>query len=187
VSDLNAHLYGGTATGHATLTWNGPWTLTGDFTVREVDVATTLKAFTSQFRATGRLAASGRYTSQSGSLDQLFAGAVVEAAFKVERGEIENLDLTRALQQAAAGAAVRGGKTQFAELSGTVRFAERSYQYRQLALSSGILLANGNTDMVASGDLAGRLNVELAAKPNPIRALVAVSGKLSDPQLRASR
>jgi hypothetical protein len=187
VSDLTARLYGGTATGHVTLAWNSPWTLTGDFSANQLDLATTLKAFTSQFRATGRLAATGRYTAQSASLDRLLAEPMVEAGFRVERGEIENLDLTRALQYAAAGTAVRGGKTQFAELSGTVKFAGKSYQYRQLALSSGILVANGSTDMVPSGDLAGRLNVELAVKPNPIRALVAVSGKLSDPQLKASR
>ena len=187
VSDLTARLYGGTATAHATVSWTGPWTFTGDFSANKLDLATILKAFTSQFRATGRLAASGRYSAQSASLDRLFTEPVVEAGFKVERGEIDNLDLTRALQQAATGTAVRGGKTQFAELSGTVKVSGKSYQYRQLALSSGILLANGSTDMVPSGDLAGRLNVELAAKPNPIRAMVAVSGKLSDLQLKASR
>lgn len=187
VSDLAARLYGGTASGRATLVWNSPWTLTGDFNADQLDLAPTLKAFTSQFRATGQLAASGRYTAQSPSLDRLFTEPAVEAGFKVQRGEIDNVDLTRALQQAAAGVPVRGGKTQFAELSGTVKISAKNYQYRQLALASGILLANGSTDMVPSGDLAGRLNVELAAKPNPIRALIAVSGKLSDPQLKASR
>jgi uncharacterized protein involved in outer membrane biogenesis len=187
VTELTARLYGGTGTGHATLAWNSPWTLTGEFSANQLDLAAALKAFTNQFRASGRLAVSGRCTAQASSLDRLFTEPMVEAGFKVERGEIENLDLTRALQQAAAGTAVRGGKTQFSELSGTVRLSAKSYQYRQIALSSGILLASGNADMMPSGDLAGRLNVELAAKPNPIRALIAVSGKLSDPQLKPSR
>ncbi len=187
LSELTARIYGGTASGHAKLVWNSPWTLTGDFSANRVDLATALKAFTGHFRATGQLSANGRYTAQSESLGRLFAEPLVEAGFKVERGEIENLDLTRALQEAAAGTPVRGGKTQFAELSGTVKVSARSYQYRQLSLSSGILLASGTTDMVPSGDLAGRLNVALAAKPNPIRANIAVSGKLSDPQLKATR
>jgi hypothetical protein len=187
LSDVTARLYGGTATGHATVAWNGPWTLAGDFSAHQLDLATTLKAFTSQFRATGQLAANGRYSAQAASFDRLFAEPVVDAGFKAERGELENVDLTRALQQAAAGTPVRGGKTQFAELSGTVKVSGKSYHYRQLALSSGILRASGNTEMAPSGELAGRLNVELAAKPNPIRALIALSGKLSDPQLKASR
>lgn len=187
VSDVTARLYGGTATGHAKLTWNGPWALAGDFSVNQLDLATTLRAFTNQFRATGRLAASGRYSAQSSSFDHLFAEPVVDAEFKAERGELDNLDLTRALQQAASATPVRGGKTQFAEISGTVKVSGKIYQYRQLALSSGILRASGNTEMGPSGDLAGRLNIELAAKPNPIRALAALSGKLSDPQLKASR
>jgi uncharacterized protein involved in outer membrane biogenesis len=187
LNELTARLYGGTATGRATLVWNSPWTLTGDFNASQLDLAAALKAFTRDFRATGRLDASGRYAAQSAVLGRLLAEPQVEAGFKVERGEIENFDLTRALQTAAAGSSVRGGKTQFAQLSGTVKVTSKSYQYRQLALSSGLLLANGTTDMGPSGDLAGRLNVELAAKPNPIRALVAVSGKLSDPQLKATR
>jgi hypothetical protein len=187
VSDVTARLYGGTATGHAKLTWNGPWALAGDFSVNQLDLATTLRAFTNQFRATGRLAASGRYSAQSSSFDHLLAEPVVDAEFKAERGELDNLDLTRALQQAASATPVRGGKTQFAEVSGTLKVSGKSYQYRQLALSSGILRASGNTEMGPSGDLTGRLNIELAAKPNPIRALAALSGKLSDPQLKASR
>jgi hypothetical protein len=97
------------------------------------------------------------------------------------------MDLARALQQAAAGKPVRGGKTQFAEFSGVLKTSGKSVQYRQLALSSGLLLANGSTEVVSTGDVAGRINVELAAKPNPIRALIALSGKLSDLQLKASR
>jgi hypothetical protein len=169
------------------LTWNGPWNLAGEFSTRELDLGGALKAFTSQFRATGRIDASGRYAMQSASLDRLFLEPRVEAAFKVERGELENVDLTRALQQAAAGTPVRGGKTQFAELSGTVNVSGKSYQYRQLALASGILLAHGSTELAPSGELAGRVNVELSAKPNPIRAVIAVSGKLADPQLKPSR
>ena len=186
-SDLSARLYGGRATGHAKLSWDGPWILTGDFSAHELDFAAVLKPFTGQFRASGRLETTVRYTAQAASLDQLFVEPRVDAAFKAARGELDNVDLTRALQQAAAGNPVRGGKTQFAEFTGTLNVSEKGYHYRQLALASGILLANGGADLVASGDLSGRLNVELAAKPNSIRAVVALSGRLSDPQLKASR
>jgi len=152
-----------------------------------LELVAALKAFTGKFRATGHIDTSGRYAMQSASLDRLFGDPRVEAAFKVERGEIDNVDLTRALQQAAAGTPVHGGKTSFAELSGTLNVSGKGYQYRQLALASGILLAHGSAELFPSGDLAGRINVELSAKPNPIRAVVAVSGKLADPQLKPSR
>ena len=187
LSDLTARLYGGTATGHATVAWTGPWVLAGDFNASQLDLAATLKALTGQFQATGRLAASGRFTAQSAQLDGLFSEPSIEAGFKVERGEIDNMDLTRALQQAATGTPVRGGKTQFAELSGTLRVSQRNLQFRQLALSSGLLLATGSTEIVPTGDVAGRLSIELAAKPHPVRALVALSGRLSDLQLKAAR
>jgi hypothetical protein len=187
VSNVSARLYGGNAIGNMKLTWNGPWNLSGDFEARQLDMAPFLTVFTGQFRAAGRLATSGRVTAESTTLDRLFSAPFVEAEFKAERGEIDNVDLTRALQQAAAGNSVHGGKTQFAEFSGTIKVSGKSYQYRQLALSSGILLAHGSTDVVASGDVAGRVSVELAAKPNPIHAMIALSGKVSDPQLKASR
>ncbi len=186
-NELSARLYGGTATGNATLSWAGPWTLAGEFSARELDFAAAVKPFTGQFRASGRLETSGRYTLHAETLDRLFGEPHVEGTFKAERGELDNVDLTRALQQAAATNPVRGGKTQFAEFSGTMNVSGNNYQYRQIALSSGILRASGSTDLVPSGDLSGRLNVELAAKPNAIRAVVAVSGKVADPQLKASR
>jgi hypothetical protein len=187
LSDVNGRLFGGTATGNATLRWGGSWSLAGQFSASQLDLAAALKAFTGQFHATGRLTASGRYAAESASLQGLFIEPTVDAAFKAERGEIDNMDLARALQQAAAGKPVRGGKTQFAEFSGVLKTSGNSVQYRQLALSSGLLLANGSTEVVSTGDVAGRINVELAAKPNPIRALIALSGKLSDLQLKASR
>ena len=95
-----------------------------------------------------------------------------------------NIDLIRAIQSPAAGA-LRGGRTQFETLNGSLQIGGGAYAYRGLQLASGALNANGALDINAGGNLSGRLNAELASRNNVVaKAQLTIGGTVQDPQLR---
>jgi hypothetical protein len=113
----------------------------------------------------------------------LFDAAQLEGSFTIAGGEFNNVDVTRALQ-AAKAAGMRGGKTRFENLAGTVQVSGNHYSYRQLQLSSGAMSASGNVD-VTDGNLSGRINAEIGSKGVVVaRGGLSPSGTLRDPVLR---
>jgi hypothetical protein len=107
----------------------------------------------------------------------------MDGTFAIASGELNNVDIVRALQSSRA-AGQRGGKTRFENLTGSVQVSGNEYSYRQLQLTSGPMNASGNID-VSDGNLSGRINAELGTKGGVVaRATMTTSGKLSDPVLR---
>ena len=107
----------------------------------------------------------------------------MDGAFTVSGGELNNVDLVRALQTARA-AGLRGGKTRFDNLTGTLQINGNNYSYRQLQLTSGPMSASGNVD-VSAGALSGRINAELGTKGVVVaRGALAPTGTLRDPVLK---
>ena len=90
--------------------------------------------------ATGTLHANVTYSAQSPKLQSLFAQPAVEATFNIEKGVINNVDIVRAIQSPVRDG-LRGGKTGFSTLAGSMRLSNQNYTYRQLQLSSGPMRA----------------------------------------------
>ena len=107
----------------------------------------------------------------------------LEGTFAIAGGELNNVDVVRALQSNRA-AGQRGGRTRFDNLAGAVQVSGASYSYRQLQLSSGPMSASGNVD-VSDGNLSGRINAELGTKGIVVaRGALTPGGTLRDPVLR---
>ena len=107
----------------------------------------------------------------------------MEGPFTIASGELNNVDIVRALQSARA-AGQRGGKTRFDNLAGTVQVSGNNYSYRQLQLNSGPMNASGAVD-INEGALSGRINAELGTKGLVVaRGALAAGGTLRDPVLR---
>ena len=80
---------------------------------------------------------------------------------------------------------MRGGKTAFNTLSGSLQVAGKNFSYRQLQLTSGPMNANGNVEVAANGDLSGRVSAELGSKSFIVaRGTLNVSGNLTMPALK---
>ena len=83
------------------------------------------------------------------------------------------------------GDGLRGGKTGFNTLAGSMRLANQSYTYRQLQLSSGPMRASGNVDIGPNGELSGRISAELGSKSVIVaRGNLALTGHLKTPVLK---
>jgi hypothetical protein len=108
----------------------------------------------------------------------------MDATFNIEKGSLNNIDIVRAIQNPSREG-LRGGKTGFNSLAGSLQVTQRNYSYRQLQLTSGPMNAKGNVDVGTNGELSGRITAELGSKTVIVaRGNLAVTGNLKTPVLR---
>jgi hypothetical protein len=170
--------------GSARASWGSGIRIEGGFTVANGELAQLLSGFTRDFTATGTLHANVSYALQGTTLQNLFAEPSVEATFNIEKGVINNVDIVRAIQIPSRDG-VRGGKTSFSTLAGSMRLANQSYSYRQLQLSSGPMNSSGSVDIAPNGDLSGRISTQLGSKTVVVaRGNLSVTGNLKTPVLK---
>ncbi|RPJ47118.1 MAG: hypothetical protein EHM16_07125 [Betaproteobacteria bacterium] len=184
VTAIDGRLGGGRIKGTLKATWAGDIAVEGEFNLENGRLQELLSAYTREFSATGALNANGSYAMQGKTLKSLFDASSAEVAFKVGNGELNNVDVVRAIQ-APSASGNRGGKTRFDALSGALSASNGRYHYKQLQLTSGPLNAGGNIVVGSDGTLSGRINAELGAKGLVVaRGGLTVTGAVRDPVLR---
>jgi len=173
-----------TIKGSARASWGSGVRVEGDLAVTNGELAQLMANFTRDFSATGTLTANITYALEGTNLQNLFADPRVEASFNVEKGSLNNIDIVRAIQSPSRDG-VRGGKTGFNSLAGSMRLVNRGYSYRQLQLSSGPMIASGNVDVAPDGALSGRISTQLGSKTVIVaRGNLVVTGNLKTPVLK---
>jgi hypothetical protein len=110
-------------------------------------------------------------------LSTLFDSPKVDGSFSIKKGDLDGVDLVRALQSGGRGV-TQGGATRFEEISGNLVLANGRYQYRNMKLSSGLLSANGAFDVSPNKDVNGHISVELRSQAAQIRGNFVVDGNL---------
>ena len=174
----------GTVKGTAKATWGSGVRVDGEFSLTGGDLASLMTTFTRDFSATGNVTANGSVALQAPSLKTVFADPKVDATFTVEHGELNNVDIVRAVQSPARDG-VRGGKTRFDSLEGTLQASDKIVSYRGLVLGSGSMNATGNVAVAANGDLSGSVGAELGSKTVVVaRSSLNVTGNLKTPILK---
>ena len=182
LTGFDARLYGGSIKGTALIGWDNGWSGEGDFEFSRITLASLLAAFTKDARTSGEVEGIGRFSLQSDRLAGLLDNPRVESSFRVRRGDLDGVDLVRALQAGRQG--TQGGSTKFEELTGALEVAGGRYQYRNLRLAAGILTANGNLDIAPDQDISGRLYVELRSQAQHLRNTLNITGTLRAAVLR---
>ena len=125
----------------------------------------------------GKLEGKAVYAMRAKSYDGLFAAPRLEGSFAIRKGALLGVDLGRLLQGGGVG-----GKTAFAELTGSfVREAGKT-QLRQIQLVAGPVSAGGSADADAGKRISGRFAVEIKSPVAQARADLAVSGTLREPR-----
>jgi hypothetical protein len=107
----------------------------------------------------------------------------VQSSFTVRKGTLDGVDMVRALQTPKAEG-VFGGKTRFDDLTGNLSVAGGRYQYRDLRMKSGVMLATGSFDISPEQEVGGRLQLQLDGPVTPIRSTYTVGGKLKSVALK---
>src|SRR3954466_8841392 len=183
IEKFESLLYGGAAKGSATMVWGGPWSIEGELITERIELQHLMAVFTRDAKSTGQLQSSLRYAMSSQSLATLFDGPRIDGSFEVKKGDMDGVDLVRALQSGGRGV-TQGGATRFEEITGTLNLAGGRYQYRNVKLASGLLSATGAFDVSPSKNVSGRMTVELRSQAAQIRGNFVVDGDLKAVVLR---
>jgi uncharacterized protein involved in outer membrane biogenesis len=177
VEKFESLLYGGAAKGSALIVWGGPWSIEGDVATERIQLQDLMALFTRDAKSTGQLESKLRYSMSSQSIATLFDVPRLDGTFDIKKGDMDGVDLVRALQSGGRGV-TQGGATRFEDISGTVNLANGRYQYRNIRLSSGLLSATGAFDVSPSKDVSGRIAVELRSQAAQIKGNFVVDGDL---------
>ncbi len=182
LGSLSATLYGGTATGKADLMWQKGWRGSGEIKTNGIDVAALTQSLKIQSALSGKLDAAGPFRAQAAKPAGLMDALQAEIAFEVRDGMLHGFDLASAAQSLLKSGAA-GGSTRFDQLTGVVRLQGRAVKLQNVQISSGVLKAQGNVDISASKQLAGRIDTEVKGTAGLVGVPLAVSGTLDSPVL----
>jgi hypothetical protein len=177
VDEFRALLYGGAVKGSALINWDAPCSIEGQLNAERIALQELMQVFTRDVKSTGQLEATLRYSLVAPDLVTLFDAPRIDGPFVIRKGDLDGVDLVRALQMGGRQN-VQGGATRFEEISGTISVAGGRYQYRNLKLASGLLSATGGVEVVPSKEVNGRIFVELRSQVAQIRGNFAVDGNL---------
>jgi hypothetical protein len=176
LSEFEGRMLNGAILGNGRLRWGDAWSLDGEFSVRQMDVA----QIAAPVIAGGRLEGKGTYGMKAAAPDKLLDAARMEGSFTIQKGSITNVDMMRILQGSSSG----GGTTLFSDMSASASADSGRIQLRQLRMAAGLLQAVGNIDIDSERNLSGRMQVELRAQTVQARATISVSGSVQNPQFR---
>jgi len=183
VEKFDALLYGGAATGSAVIAWGGQWAIEGEVATERIGLQDLMAVFTHDAKSTGHLQSKLRYSMSSQTLATLFDSPKVDGSFEIKKGDVDGVDLVRALQSGGRGV-TQGGATRFEEISGTLALQGGRYQYRNVRLASGLLSSSGAFDVFPTKDVSGRIQIELRSQAAQIKGNFIVDGDLKAIVLR---
>ncbi len=177
VEKFESLLYGGAAQGSALIVWGGPWSLDGDVATERISLQELMAVFTRDAKATGHVESRLRYSMSSQNLATMFDSPKVDGTFTIKRGNLDGVDLVRALQSGGRGV-TQGGATRFEDISGVLNLTGGRYQYRNMRLAAGLLSAGGAFEVSPNKDVSGRISVELRSQAAQIKGNFIVDGDL---------
>ncbi|MBI1397471.1 MAG: hypothetical protein GC151_15980, partial [Betaproteobacteria bacterium] len=175
---VDAMMYGGVLTGTARVQWGSGWTAKGDFSLERVQASPFMGAVTKDARVAGELQSQGSFEMSAARLGGLYDAPDVRARFTLRKGDIDGVDMVRALQTPHAAEGVQGGKTRVDELRGSLSVSKSRYAYRDLRMDSGLLHASGAFTIDPSQKIGGRIQMELRSPTNTFRGRFDVGGDL---------
>ncbi|MEO8009048.1 MAG: hypothetical protein ABI728_11105, partial [Betaproteobacteria bacterium] len=177
VEKFESLLYGGAARGSALFVWGGPWSLDGDVVTERISLQELMAVFTRDAKATGHVESRLRYSMSSQKLATMFDSPKVDGSFTIKRGNLDGVDLVRALQSGGRGI-TQGGATRFEDISGVLSLTGGRYQYHNMKLASGLLSAGGAFEVFPNKDVSGHISVELRSQAAQIKGNFIVDGDL---------
>ena len=179
---VNAKLYGGTAIGKTSISWQKGLQLSGNLNVSHMEVQQVASMLLPGIHVSGELSAQPTFAASAASADQLMTALQLKTFFNVRNGVLHGIDI-----QKAATSLVRqgetGGETRFEQLSGHLVLAQRSYRFTQIRIASGSLAVDGQVNISPKKELSGRINAQVSALGTSTGVPLNVAGTIDAPIL----
>jgi hypothetical protein len=178
LSSVEGRAFGGRLLGSARLRWSSGWSLDGELSARQMEAA----KIAAPLIGTGTLQGKGAFSMRGLLPERMVLNSQIEGNFTVQKGTVNNVDMTRLLQGSGSG----GGTTPFQEISGNFSADPNRLMVRQIRLAAGLLSGAGQLDMDSQKNLSGRMQIELRAQSVQARTTLGLAGTLTNPQFRRS-
>lgn len=179
---VSARLYGGTAIGKTSVSWQNGWQLDGNLDISHMELEQVAALLSPGIRVSGRLSAQPAFAASAASADQVIGALRLKTFFNVQNGALHGIDI-----QKAATSLVRqgttGGETRFEQLSGHLHLVQRSYRFTQIRIASGSLAVDGQVSILPKKELSGRVNAEVRVLGVGSGVPLNVTGTIEKPVL----
>lgn len=187
LSEVSAKLYGGTAIGKTTISWQKGLQFNGNLDVGHLELRQVASMLSPGTHVSGKLSAKPVFSASAEPTDQPWADQLMnalrlETLFNVQDGAIHGVDIQKAAtNQIKQGAT--GGETRFEQLSGHLVMEHGGYRFTQLKIASGALAAEGNVNVSPKKELSGRINAQIKAMGASANVTLNVAGTVGAPLL----
>jgi hypothetical protein len=181
-SEISAKLYGGTATGNATVGWQKGMQLKGKLDLGQVELTNLVPIVSPGTKMSGKLNAKPVFSAAAADGSQLLAALHLETSFDVQHGVLHGVDIEKAAMK-LMGKGAGGGETHFDHLSGHVVRDRLAYKFTGLKISSGVLAADGDVGISPRQELSGRVNAKVNALGTSATVALNVSGTVHSPSV----
>ncbi|HZV97878.1 MAG TPA: AsmA-like C-terminal region-containing protein [Methylophilaceae bacterium] len=178
---IEGKLYGGDIKGSMTVSWAGPWNVSGKLTLSKLNLQEATHAINGAEMLKGRLNADFSITAHADDPIKLSQAPEINASFAISSGQLGGVDLARAMQEQRHSVS---GWTKFEAMSGNLNLKEGHYRYRQLKLKAGQFQAHGDMDIAVDQQLSGKVDTALNTKSRQLQSHFTLSGKVSSPVLK---
>jgi hypothetical protein len=177
-------LFGGKLKANGQVRYGGTIAADGRFYIDNLELEPLVAAFSQGVTVTGTGDLEGTFSLRAEALTALFDQARVDFTFTGNRGAIGNVDLVRAAQSAGREG-VRGGRTRYNTMNGTVTVNGGRASFHQIRIASDSLNAAGSFEIRPKGELAGRLAIQVGPRGTVVaQGTVGVGGDVRNPVLR---
>ncbi len=139
------------------------------------------KSFNSDIPVGGKLTSSIEISAKATVFKELYDALHINGVFQLQNGFVK-IDLGNSIRSISTGD-ITGGQTRFNNLSGIIEVTGKTYQLRQLKLSSGILSAEGNLAIGPSKELSGQVISKLKGAHTMTSGPVSLKGTIKNPVL----
>jgi len=180
ISDIFAHIYGGTLTGKGQLSWINGWKLQGQLLSKSLE----LQSLFPNFGLTGELFGDVNINMYGQKMEQLGKDVRLEGNFEAKNGVISKLDIDSMARFGSRK--VAGSRSNFSQLAGTFKADNRGQRIYLNKMLIGVVSGSGLFEVDANQQLTGKLSVNINAGSGKNVPLL-LSGSLKEPQLQAGR
>ncbi len=179
---VSAKLYGGTAIGKMSISWQKGLQLNGNLDISHMELQQVAAMLSPGIHVSGKLSAQPTFAASAASADQLVGALRLKTFFNVQNGALHGIDIQKAATRLVRQGTT-GGETRFEQLSGYLVLAQRSYRFTQIRIASGSLAVDGQVNISPKKELSGRINAEIRALGVSTGVPLNVTGTIDTPVL----
>lgn len=175
-SSISGNMYGGIIRGSASLSWKSGWQLQGQMSIASMPMDKALP----NLRVAGDMDGDASFAMSSDRLAQLTNAPRLDGTLKIKDGALTSIDLAETARSNTNK--LLPGKTNFEQLSGTLRIDSSGQHLKQIKISAGMMNMSGSADATPDGRLSGQMQVDLSkVRPGAGSMPLSLGGTLMDP------